>query len=143
MRPARPARPLRLSRLPRPLRLLAALALLAAGCASSSYLARDLTITNQPDSFEMHVGSLENFTQRMSYQWTNSGTKATVRHASSIKEGTARLEIRDSGGRVVHSQDLGQQGTFVTDEGRPGIWRIRVTLERADGSVTFLVQKSG
>lgn len=131
---------------PRLLRFLIALAagpLLGAGCAASHTVARDLTVTNQPDSFEMHIGELENFHQRFTYQWPNSGTKATVRQASSITKGIAKLEIKDPTGHLVHDKNLSEVGTFISLEGKPGVWKIRVTLEEATGSVTFLVQKNG
>ena len=120
---------------------LAAVALLGAGCAASHTVARDLTVTNQPDSFEMHVGELENYSQRFTYQWTTTGTKATVRQASSITKGIAKLEIKDPTGLTVHDKSLTEVGTFISLEGKPGVWKIRVTLEEATGSVTFLVQK--
>lgn len=117
--------------------------LLSAGCAASHTVARDLTVTNQQDSFEMHVGTVENYSQRFTYQWTNTGAKATVRQASSITKGIAKLEIKDPTGHLVHDKSLTEVGTFISLEGKPGVWKIRLTLEEATGSVTFLVQKNG
>jgi hypothetical protein len=117
--------------------------LLSAGCAASHTVVRDLTVTNQADSFEMHVGTVENYSQRFTYQWTTTGTKATVRQASSITKGIAKLEIKDPTGHLVHDKSLTEVGTFISLEGKPGVWKIRLTLEEATGSVTFLVQKNG
>jgi hypothetical protein len=136
-------RPHAVTRLGRSLGALAIAALLQAGCAATHPVARDLTVTNQPDSFEMHVGELANFTHRFTYNWTTTGTKATVRQASTFTNGVALLEIKDPSGLVVHDKNLREIGTFITIEGKPGVWKIKVTLEEAAGNLTFLVQKSG
>jgi hypothetical protein len=122
---------------------LALVSLLGSGCASTHTVARDLTVTNLPDSFEMHVGTLESFSNTFTYQWTTTGTKATVRQASSIQEGDGLLEIKDPTGLQVHDKNLHEVGTFITAEGKPGVWKIKVTLQKATGSVTFLVAKRG
>ena len=90
----------------------------------------------------MHVGLLENFTHKFTYDWTISGTKATVRQASNFTNGVALLEIKDPSGLVVHSKNLREVGTFITHEGKPGVWKIKITLEEATGSLTFLAQTS-
>lgn len=118
-----------------------ALVLLLPGCAASTRsVAKDLTVMNEPQEFSLHIGAIENFSQRLRYQWGNAGTKATVRQASSIKDGIARIEVRDGRGIIVHTKSLAEQGSFITGEGRPGIWRISVILDRATGSVTVAVR---
>lgn len=120
--------------------VLAALVLLCAGCGSSRTVARDLTVMNEPQEFSLHIGSVENFSDRLRYQWGNGAAKATVRQASRIQDGIARLEIRDGTGIIVHSKSLAEQGSFVTAEGKPGVWRISVILQGATGNVTFSVR---
>jgi hypothetical protein len=66
-----------------------------------------------------------------------------VRQASTFTNGVALLEIKDPSGLVVHDKNLREIGTFITIEGKPGVWKIKVTLEEAAGNLTFLVQKSG
>jgi hypothetical protein len=122
------------------------MALGASGCAvtkDAARGARDLTITNQPDVFELHWGSLRNYSNRVTYKWTNTGTKARVRQASSVQDGVAMIEIKDPTGLVVHSKNLREQGSFVSFEGAPGTWKITVIMEEATGSLTFEVRKSG
>jgi hypothetical protein len=128
-------------------RLLAAavIALGVSGCAAThetGHGARDLTITNQPDMFELHWGSLRTFSNRISYKWTNTGTKARVRQASSVVDGDARIEVRDPRGTVVHSKNLREQGSFITFAGTPGTWKITVIMDNATGSLTFEVRKN-
>jgi hypothetical protein len=121
--------------------VIAAIAALLTGCASTRQVARDLTVMNSPGEFSLHIGSIENFSHRLSYKWENRKTKATVRHASSVTEGVANLEIRDPAGLVVHAKSLREQGSFITFEGKPGVWKIDLILEHATGSVTFEVRE--
>jgi hypothetical protein len=123
----------------------AVIALSASGCAvtnEAAHGARDLTITNQPDLFELHWGSLKSYSNRITYKWTNTGTKARVRQASSVVDGVALIEVRDPNGLVVHSKNLREQGSFITFQGAPGTWRITVIMEEATGSLTFEVGKN-
>ncbi|HEU4764101.1 MAG TPA: hypothetical protein VFT93_00465 [Candidatus Eisenbacteria bacterium] len=123
--------------------VIVAVALLFTGCASTHQVARDLTVMNDPGNFTLHIGSVENFSHRMEYRWENPAAKATVRQASSVAGGEATLEVRDAAGRLVHSKSLREQGSFATSEGKPGTWRIGVTLRRTTGSVTFEVRRNG
>lgn len=118
----------------------AALVLLCAGCGSTRTIARDLTVMNEPQEFSLHIGAIENFSERLRYQWGNAATKATVRQASRIQGGTARVEVRDGTGIIVHSKSLAEQGSFLTAEGKPGVWRISVIMQGATGSVTLAVK---
>jgi hypothetical protein len=123
---------------------IAAIALFLAGCATTHTVARDLTVMNPPGGeFSLHIGSVANFSHRLQYKWENAGTKASVRQASSVTEGVANLEVRDAAGKVVHAKSLRDVGSFLTSEGKPGMWRIDVILSRATGSVTFEVGRSG
>ena len=119
---------------------IAVIAFSLTGCASTHTVARDLTVMNEPAQFSLHIGAIENFSQRLRYQWGNPMTKATVRQASTIKDGHARIEVRDGSGIIVHSKSLAEQGSFLTAEGKPGVWRISVILNGATGSVTFEVR---
>ena len=123
--------------------LIGAIGLLLGGCAATHEMARDFTVMNQPDVFELHYGTLQNFSNRKTFTWTNMGTKAQVRQASSVKEGNGSVEIRNPAGHVVHSKSLRELGSFLTGEGTPGPWKITVVLEGATGSVTLEVRKSG
>lgn len=121
--------------------LIAAIALFVTGCASTHQVARDLTVMNNPGEFSLHIGSIENFSRRLSYKWENRTTKATVRQASSVTEGVANIEVRDPAGLVVHAKSLREAGSFITSQGKPGLWKIDLILTHATGSVTFEVRE--
>jgi PBP1b-binding outer membrane lipoprotein LpoB len=117
-----------------------AVALLLSGCASTRKVSRELMVMNEPGIFSLRIGSLENISHRRQYEWINAMGQATVRQASKVKSGVARIEVRDAAGIIVHSKSLSQKGSFVTAAGKPGVWRILLVLDHATGSVMFEVK---
>ena len=117
-----------------------AVALLLSGCAQTRKVSRDLMVMNEPGIFSLRIGSLEDISHRRRYEWINAMGKATVRQASSVKSGVARIEVRDGAGIIVYSKSLSQKGSFATAAGKPGIWRILLVLDHATGSVMFEVK---
>jgi hypothetical protein len=133
-----------------------ALVLLASvGCGSSAAknplgplatpsASNDPAISNATDDFQWAVNA-NNFSTNGGYPWRNTGTTARVTQTSSISAGSATLQIRDPGGRIVYLGSLNTNGTFTTDAylGSVGDWRIDVVPSNVSGSVTFRVQKGG
>jgi hypothetical protein len=117
-----------------------AFALLLSGCASTRKVSRDIMVMNEPGVFSLRIGSLENISNRRRYEWINAMGKATVRQASDVKSGVARIEVRDAAGIIVHSKSLTQKGSFTTTAGKPGVWKILLVLDHATGSVMFEVK---
>jgi hypothetical protein len=121
--------------------LLGACVLLGAGCAGSTHTAgNDFQVTNRSDFFEFKIGSAKTFTMSQSYAWWNPDSSAAVRQDSGIQGGEALVEIRDADGVVVHSKNLSEQGTMVSLKGKPGMWSVKVTLDKASGLVRFQVE---
>lgn len=129
------------NRLSMSLMLLAALA--AAACGSDNVLGPDnqLQVNNAADNFQWQASNLDNVTQTLTYDWTMTGTSANVNQSSSVTGGSATLTIEDDAGTVVYTASLGQNGTFTTDAGVAGTWRIEVKLSGATGTLNFRVQK--
>ena len=119
---------------------LALAALLGIGCDDSTGPGVEPEIRNNPDNFEFQVSSLSNYSETLTYDWSNSGTAASVDHSASISDGTATLIIEDDAGDLVYTNDLAEDGTFLTDAGESGVWRIRVVFEDVDGTINFRVQ---
>lgn len=119
---------------------LLAVALLLSGCASTRKVSRDAQVLNEPGVFSLRIGSLETISNRRRYEWINAMGKATVRQASDVKSGVARIEVRDAAGIIVHSKSLSQKGSFATAAGKPGVWKILLVLDDATGSVMFEVK---
>jgi len=99
-------------------------------------------VANNPDTFEFQVTSVENFTGSWSYDWTTTGTMVDVDQSSTVTSGTISLTIMDSDGIVVYSGDLSQGGSFTTESGATGQWRIVVTLVNGSGTLNFRTEKN-
>ena len=115
-------------------------ALLAAGCASTHTAGNDFQVTNKSDYFEFKIGTAKTFTMSQNYAWWNPDSSAVVRAGSDIQEGQALVEIRDADGSVVHSKNLSEQGTTESLKGKPGMWSVKVTLDKASGLVRFQIE---
>lgn len=98
-------------------------------------------ISNVPDNFQFQVTAMTNVSQTLTYNWENSGTVANVNQACSITKGSATLAIRDPQDTLVYARNLAENGSFVTNAGVTGTWRIVVTLSGASGTINFRVQK--
>ena len=120
--------------------VLALIGICLSGCASTRKVSRDIAVLNEPGIFNLRIGSLEDISNRRRYEWINAMGKATVRQASSVKSGIARIEVRDAAGIIVHSKSLSQKGSFETAAGKPGIWKILLVLKDATGSVMFEIK---
>lgn len=122
------------------LSLLASSGLLV-GCSDATGPGVEPEIRNNADSFEFQVSELSRYSKTLTYNWSNSGVVANVNQSAALTNGSAQLVILDSGGRQVYSQDLTQNGTFVTAQGEAGTWQLRVVFSNTSGTLNFRVQK--
>ncbi|MEJ2538958.1 MAG: hypothetical protein P8188_03050 [Gemmatimonadota bacterium] len=86
-------------------------------------------IVNDTDSFSYQIRDLRNVWGSWDYTWQNTGTSATVSHATNAgATGTATLTVRDADGTQVYSAPLASSGEPVTSPaGAPGAWTVTVT----------------
>ena len=98
-------------------------------------------IRNLTDTFEFQVTNARNVSQNLNYSWENTGAMANVNRDCSIADGSAQILIRDSQDTVVYTRNLADNGTFVTNAGVTGTWKIAVSLSNFDGTINFRVQK--
>lgn len=120
--------------------LLGTCLLLVAGCASTHTTGNDFQVTNRSDFFEFKIGTATNFTMSQNYAWWNPDSTAVVRQDSNIQHGQGLVEVRDADGTVVHSKNMNEQGTATSLKGNPGMWSVKVNLDKADGSVRFQIE---
>jgi len=116
------------------------------GCGSSTPPPAPLSqfqpeIVNSPDNFQFQATAISNVSAVVQYNWTNSGTQATVNHSSAVDSGTTLVQIFDSTGTEVHNSALLPSGSLASSTGVAGTWRIRVTLSHAYGTLNFRAQK--
>ena len=97
-------------------------------------------IVNVADSFSMQATGVKNVTTTVSYTWNNSATRATIDHSTTSDAGSAVLEIRDSSGTVVYSENLSPSLNEASSEGLAGDWTIQVKFTGYTGTLNFTVQ---
>lgn len=117
---------------------------LSAGCSSDNVIGpnNQLQVTNTADDFQFQVSNLNNVTQTLTYNWSNTGDSANVNQASSLTGGSATLTIRGPTGTVLYQSGLQNNGTFHSLKGTTGTWQIQVELSKSDGALNFRVQKA-
>jgi hypothetical protein len=123
----------------------AVLALTAlAACGGDNVIgpSNQLQVTNATDDFQFQVSNLNNVTQTLTYNWSNTGDSANVNQASSLTAGSATLTIRGPTGTELYQAALQNNGTFHTQKGTSGTWQIQVALSKASGTVNFRVQRA-
>lgn len=98
-------------------------------------------ISNLTDNFQFQATGMTGVTQTLSYNWTITGTQGSVNQACSITGGGATILIRDAQDTVVYTRNLADNGTFTTNAGVAGTWKIQVALSNVQGTVNFRVQK--
>ena len=115
-----------------------------ATCTSSNVVgpSNQPQVTNVVDNFQFQVSNLNNVTQTLTYNWSNSGDSANVNQSSSLTSGAATLTIKGPTGTVLYQAGLQNNGTFHTLKGTTGTWQIVVAMNGAGGGLNFRVQKA-
>lgn len=118
--------------------------LLLGACSDSDNLigpGNELEVTNAPDSFQWQASALSDVTQVLTYTWVNTGSTANVNLSSALSGGSAVLRVLDADGTEVFAQGLQVNGTLQTSTGASGNWTVTVSLDAADGTLNFRLQK--
>jgi hypothetical protein len=125
---------------PFPRRMLIVMMAAAAAC-SDSLAPFQPEITSATDNFQLQATDVSSATSTVTYQWTNTGTRATVNHSTTTTAGSATLTIRDAAGTVVYAKPLVPSLTEPTATGAPGAWTIQLEMRGYSGTLNFRVQK--
>lgn len=112
-----------------------------ATCGGTTIARFQPEIRNLTDTFEFQVTNAQNVSQNLQYDWENTGTSADINQACILQGGSAQLMIRDAQGTVVYTRNLADNGTFLTNAGQAGTWKIQVALSGLDGTINFRAQK--
>ena len=120
--------------------LYAGLLLLAPGCTATLGGGKNLQITNRPGYFELHWDRLEAHSTSLSYDWSSAGSSVALQQTSRIEGGSAKVEIQDASGAIVHTEDLGREGSLTTLSGKSGTWRISLKLRSVSGTIGLRLQ---
>lgn len=118
-----------------------AVVLFTAACNESTAPEFDLAVINSPDDFIAQSGNVLNVSVDREYTWQNSGTRATIIHATTVDGGIARVVVRDAANAVVYDHSLLSGVSDETQVGVAGTWRIEILLSGFSGSMNVRVQK--
>lgn len=121
------------------MRGLAALAIFAA--CSDPLAPFQPEVTNATDNFQLQATNVRSSTSTVVYNWTNTGTRATINHSTTTTAGTAALVIRDGAGTVVYTKTLVPSLNEPTVAGVAGTWKIELTMTNYSGTLNFRAQK--
>ncbi len=98
-------------------------------------------ITNAPDNFQLQATNVKDVTTTIDYNWTNSGSSATLNKSGVLSSGAAKVLLIDKNGTTVLTSDLKVTGDETATIGVSGIWKIRLELSSYNGTLNFRVQK--
>lgn len=98
-------------------------------------------IANMADNFQLQASNVTQVTTTIDYDWSNSGTMATIDKSGVLTSGTAKVTLLDKNGTVVATSDLKVTGNESSTTGVSGIWKIRLELSQFNGTLNFRVQK--
>ncbi len=98
-------------------------------------------VDNEPDVFTFRASNVYVVTSRLTYNWSNSGERASIYHATARTSGSATLILLDAQGTQVYQSLLRSGVTEVANAGVPGTWTVVVLLEEFTGTVNFQVSK--
>ena len=118
----------------------AAVATLAA-CSDDPLSPFQPEVSNAAENFQLQATGVTNVTATRTYTWQNTGTRATVNHATTLSAGTIRLTIRDAAGVVVYDKALLPSLNEATSVGAAGSWTIVLTMTDYSGTINFRAQK--
>lgn len=98
-------------------------------------------IANTADNFQFQVTGATNVTTTVEYLWQNTGTRASVNQSCSITAGSAVVTLLDTTQVQRYTNSLSANGTFQSDTGQVGVWKVRVVLTNLSGTLNFRAQK--
>ncbi len=122
------------------------LAFIVGACSSDTPVSPPLSqfepqIANTADNFQFQVTGATNVTTTVEYPWQNTGTRASVNQSCSISAGSAVVTLLDSNQVELYSNSLSANGTFQSDTGQVGVWKVKVVLTNLSGTLNFRAQK--
>ena len=121
------------------------LLVLAAGiqiaCDDDPVSSYEPNVVNQQDNFHLVVPEADGVDTVVYYFWSMQGTSANIDQSADLQGGSVSITVDDNDRHQVYSTDLRQIGSFVTQPGTPGSWRIRVGLSDFSGRIDFRLQR--
>jgi len=112
------------------------------GCSDKNPIASfQPEVINNADAFQFQITGARNVTTTLDYSWVNSGTRATINHATARRQGSSTVTVFDANNQQVYTHSLVASATEQSAVGVAGTWRIRVVFGDFDGTANFRVEK--
>ncbi len=112
-----------------------------ASCSRNSLAPFQPQISSAADNFQLQATNVSNVTSTLTYTWSNSGTQATINHATTTTSGSTLLVIKDAAGATVYSKALAPSLNEPTSAGQAGTWSIQLMLTNYSGTLNVRAQK--
>lgn len=114
---------------------------LSIGCSNDSLAPFQPEIGNNADNFQFQATGITNVSTTVEYMWQNTGNRVSINQSSAVSSGTAILTLYDPDNILRYTKSLSENGTFQSDTGIAGTWRINVALTNLNGTLNFRCQK--
>lgn len=117
--------------------------LLIMGCSGSnknSLSSFQPEIINTADAFQFQITDAKNVSTTVSYDWTNTGSQASINHSTVTTSGSATVYLLDANNVEVYSAGLAASLNETSSTGATGIWTVKVVFENFSGTANFRVQ---
>lgn len=112
------------------------------GCSDKNPIAPfQPEVINNADAFQFQITAARNVTTTLNYSWVNSGTRATINHATARQQGTATVTIFDASDQQVYTHSLVASATEQSAVGVAGTWKVRIVFGDFDGTANFRAEK--
>jgi len=121
--------------------LLGGSVLLLPGCDDNPVDSYEPIVSNETDNFHLVVKEASDVDTIVYYFWSMGGTVANIDQTSDISGGSVSIVVDDHDRVVVYSTDMKTTGSFATNPGQPGVWRVMVTLRNFSGLFDFRLQR--
>jgi multisubunit Na+/H+ antiporter MnhB subunit len=116
--------------------------LAVAACSDNTLAPFQPEISNVVDTFQLQATGVTNRTATLNYNWSNTGTLASVNHSTTTTAGSARVVIHDGAGTLVYNEILVPSLNEPTLVGVAGTWTVQLVLDGYSGTLNFRVQKT-
>ena len=121
--------------------LLATAAAFQVACDEDLVSSYQPTLVNQTDNFHLVLRDAEGVDTVVYYYWRMEGTSANIDQNADLQEGAASIQVQDPNEVLDYESDFSQRGSFVSQPGTPGFWRVRAAFSNFSGVIDFRLQR--
>lgn len=99
-------------------------------------------VSNQSDNFSFLASNVSNGTGSYEYTWINTGTKANITISTQGQAAQMDVKVYDGAGAEVYANSLDNNGSFTTNTGIAGQWKIVFVFKTFNGNILVTAKKA-